>query len=148
MITTGSNQTEDALFTTSAAAKRAFFSPDAEPAGLQFDWRRRLLPPVRHRWRSSQPEIVRVLCGRKLHRLRLVAAGGPTVLLDHPQLDRKAELAMVALGAPMPVCLLVQDAIAGRRSARRILWRRRAFAIASVASVRRSCRRRGPTPAL
>jgi hypothetical protein len=89
-----------------------------------------------------------VLCGRKIHRLGLVAAGGPTVLLDHPRLDRAAELAMVALGAPLPDCLLVLDAIAGRVSHRRILGRRRAFAIAYRASNRRSSQCGKERPAL
>jgi hypothetical protein len=70
------------------------------------------------------------------------------VLLDHPHLDRKAELALVALGGPRPDCLLVFDAITGRASTRRILWRRRAYPIAERAAVRRYSRRRGPRPSL
>jgi hypothetical protein len=76
------------------------------------------------------------------------AHGGPAVLLDHPHLDRKAELALTALGAPRPDCLLVFDAITGRASHHRIRWRRRAYPIAARAAARRDCRRPGPRPPL
>jgi len=71
----------------------------------------------------------------------VVADGGPAVLLDHPHLDRTTELAMVALGGRLPECVLVLDAIAGRASPRRILWRRRPYAIAVRSFDRRYCRR-------
>jgi hypothetical protein len=150
MRATGPQGTDAAvpLFTSSAAAKRAYFSAELCAGRPASSWQDRQLVCDRRDAKSARPEIARVICGHKLHRLRLVAAGGPAVLLDHPQLDRKAELAMVALGAPRPDCLLVFDAIAGRTSTRNILWRRRAYAIASKASLRRSSRRRGRTPAL
>jgi hypothetical protein len=132
----------------SAAAKRAYFANPPEPNQITLSWRQRQLLNALPETKSARPEIVRVLCGNRMHRLRLYAAGGPVRLLDHPHLDRKAELALVALGAPRPDCLLVFDAIAGRVSSRRILWRRRAYPIAACAETRRYHRRRGPRPSL
>jgi hypothetical protein len=94
--------------------------------------------------KDEGPQIVRVRCGNRIHRLRLYDRGGPAGLLDHPRMDRKAELALVALGAHRPDCLLIFDAITGRSSPRRILGRRRAYPIAALAAARRHSRRRGP----
>jgi hypothetical protein len=137
-----------ALFTSSAAAMRAYFRREAEPDIPRWRWRDQDVVRDRQKARCTRPEIVRVRCGHKLHRLRLVAGGGPVVLLDHPPMDRMAELAMAALGARLPICLLVLDAIAGRVNHHRILWRRRPHAIATQAFVRRSRRRPGATPPL
>jgi hypothetical protein len=132
----------------SAVAKRAFFATPSETTRPLLSWRQQQLLGDRRPTESSGPEIVRVRCGNTIHRLRLFADGGPAALLDHPHLDRKTELALMALGAPRPDCLLIFDAITGRASTRRILWRRRAYPIAARAAARRRCRRPGPPPSL
>jgi hypothetical protein len=143
-------QTADAtaLEIGSAAAKRAYFAAQLAPKAPPSAWERQHLLADRRAPKRGCPEIVRIRCGNRIHRLRLFADGGPAVLLDHPHLDRKAELALVALGALRPDCLLVFDAIAGRVSTRRILWRRRAYRIATDGAHRHCRRRPGPTPAL
>jgi hypothetical protein len=132
----------------SAAAKRAYFRSMLNAPGPASSWACQRVLLDRRDARTTPPEVVRVRCGNRIHRLRLAEYGGPAILLDHPRLNRKAELALVALGAPYPDCLLVFDAVTGRVGSRNILWRRRAYAIADRASDRRQSRRRGPTPAL
>jgi hypothetical protein len=137
-----------ALAIVSTAAKRAYFATNTQPHRSLLSWHQHELPGDRDAAKSAGPETVRVRCGNKIHRLRLYADGGPAVLLDHPHLDRKAEQALIALGAPRPDCLLMLDAIAGRVSPRRILWRRRVYPIAARGAARRRCRQRGPIPTL
>jgi hypothetical protein len=136
------------LGATSASAKRAHFASVLNAAAPKLPWSLDRVLLDRRAARRARPEVVRVRCGNKIHRLRLCEFGGPVILLDHRHLDRKAEMAMVVLGAPYPDCLLVFDAVTRRISPRNILWRRRAYAIADRAWDRRFSRRRESTPAL
>jgi hypothetical protein len=139
---------EQILHVFGAVAKRAYFAAQLNPGPQQLTWLEQRMLRHRRDARSARPEIVRVRCGHRLHRIRLTATGGPVVLLDHLRINRKAELAMCALGAPWPDCLLVLDALTGRITTRSILWRRRAFQIATDSALRKSSRRPGSTPAL
>jgi hypothetical protein len=133
---------------SSAAAKRDYFAAQLNPGAHPLTWLEQRMLRHRRDARGARPEIVRVRCGRTLHRIRLTETGGPVVLLDHPCSNRKAELALCALGAPWPDCLLVLDALTGRITTKSILWRRRAFQIATESALRKSSRRPGLTPPL